>query len=191
MIACETLRMSAAASSSRLLMRSASSKLWAVSKLCQRCRCCATSVLPCRLLDMPDRSFSLCLWTRSWSRINSGKFNKCVFTVSVYNGLRHGWSKSLNVQGLLTMSEMSSRLFLTSPQRMALFSWFSASSSLCLTITTCCWAVSWSCAICSAGRTLPLVDKGQPYRFKTQKPELLWKAELAAIFSRKIFKHCT
>lgn len=185
MTACETLRMSAAASSSRLLMSSASSKLWAVSKLCQRCKCCATSGLPSRLLESPDRSFSLCLWTRSWSRTNSGKVNKCVFTVSVYNGLRRGWSKSLNVQALLTMSEMSSRLFLISPQRMALFSWFSASSSLCLTITTSCWAVSWSCAVCSAGRMLPLVERGQPYRSKTQKLELLWKAELAASFHVK------
>ena len=41
-----------------------------------------------------------------------------------------------------TMSEMSSRLFLISPQRMDLFSWLIVSSSLCLTITSSFWALS-------------------------------------------------
>lgn len=64
------------------------------------------------------------------------------------------------------MSEMSSRLFLISPQRMALLSWLSASSSLCLTITSSFWAVSWSWSICSEGMMLPLVEKESHARLK-------------------------
>lgn len=70
-----TLRMSAVASSSRLLISSASSILWAVSMSCQQFRFWATSILPSIPLNRPDRSLCLCLWRLSCRRLEAGMNN--------------------------------------------------------------------------------------------------------------------
>lgn len=150
-----TLRISAVASSSRLLISSASSKLWAVSMSCQHVRFWATSVLPSRPLDRPDRSLCLCLWRLSCRRLEAGMNNYGILSdkTSQYK------LKTRKCVWFVTISEMSSLLFLIRPQRMALLSWLRVSSSLCLTITSSFWAVSCSWSVWSVGTVLPLVEK--------------------------------